>query len=161
VPKRSAGILMYRRRGDAVEVFLVHPGGPFWRRRDLGAWMIPKGEIEDHEDDPLAVAVREFAEETGTAPEGPFTALGPIVQKGGKHVQAWACEGDLDARAIESSTFTMEWPAGSGKMAEFPEVDRAAWLTIEEATDKILPSQLPLLEELETLLAGEVDEDGE
>ena len=158
--RRSAGILMHRSREGGVEVLLVHPGGPFWRRRDLGAWMIPKGEIEEGED-PLAVAVREFAEETGATPEGPFTALAPIQQKGGKHVQAWACEGDLDAGAIESNTFTMEWPAGSGKMAEFPEVDRAAWFTIPEASDRILPSQLPLLEELETLLAGEVDEDGE
>src|SRR3972149_1114843 len=141
MPKQSAGILMYRSGEGGAEVLLVHPGGPFWRKRDLGAWMIPKGEIEEGESDPLAVAVREFAGETGTAPEGPFTPLTPIRQKGGKRVVAWACQGDLDAGGIESHTFTMEWPAGSGKMVEFPEVDRAAWLTFEEAKDKILPSQ--------------------
>jgi predicted NUDIX family NTP pyrophosphohydrolase len=139
---------MYRRRSGAVEVFLVHPGGPFWKNKDLGAWMIPKGEFEEGED-PLEVAVREFEEETGTEPEGPFTALTPIVQKGGKIVKAWACEGDLDAEGIESNTFSMEWPPGSGRTAEFPEVDRAMWFGLEEAKDKLLPSQLPLLEELE------------
>jgi predicted NUDIX family NTP pyrophosphohydrolase len=151
VPKTSAGILMYRIRQHDAEVLLVHPGGPFWKKRDLGAWMIPKGEIEEGEE-PLAVAAREFAEETGTTPEGPFTELAPFKQKGGKLVLAWACEGDLDADAIQSNTFTMEWPPGSGKTAEFPEVDRAAWFTIEEAKTKILPSQLPLLEELERIL---------
>jgi predicted NUDIX family NTP pyrophosphohydrolase len=146
--KTSAGILMYRRRSGAVEVFLVHPGGPFWKNKDLGAWMIPKGEFDEGED-PLEVAVREFEEETGTKLEGPFTALTPIVQKGGKIVKAWACEGDLDAEGIESNTFSMEWPPGSGRTAEFPEVDRAMWFGLEEAKDKLLPSQLPLLEELE------------
>ncbi|MFN2420259.1 MAG: NUDIX domain-containing protein [Gemmatimonadota bacterium] len=152
--KTSAGILMYRRRSGAVEVFLVHPGGPFWKNKDLGAWMIPKGEIEEGED-PLEVAVRELEEETGTKPEGPFTALTPIKQKGGKIVKAWACEGDLDAEGIESNTFSMEWPPGSGKTAEFPEVDRAMWFGLEEAKDKLLPSQLPLLEELEAIHAEE------
>jgi predicted NUDIX family NTP pyrophosphohydrolase len=149
--KTSAGILMYRRRAGGLEVFLVHPGGPYWKNKDLGAWMIPKGEIAEGED-PFEVAVREFEEETGTPPKGPFAPLTAIKQKGGKVVAAWACEGDLDAGAVESNTFSMEWPPGSGKTAEFPEVDRAAWFSLEEAKDKLLPSQLPLLEELETML---------
>lgn len=158
MPKTSAGILMYRwpeNRESGPEILLVHPGGPLWRNKDLGAWMIPKGEIDEEDGDPLAVAVREFAEETGLAPEGPFAELAPIKQKGGKRVLAWACEGDLDPEAIESNAFTMEWPPGSGKMAEFPEVDRAAWFDLEEAKTRILPSQLPLVEELEGVLAGD------
>jgi predicted NUDIX family NTP pyrophosphohydrolase len=153
MPKTSAGILMYRIREHGPEVLLVHPGGPFWRKKDLGAWMIPKGEIDREGEEPLVVAVREFQEETGAEPAGPFLPLAPIRQKGGKVVHAWACEGDLDADAIRSNTFSMEWPPGSGKTAEFPEVDRAAWFTIDEAKAKILPSQIPLLEELERMLA--------
>ena len=149
--KTSAGIVLYRRGVDGVQVLLVHPGGPFWKNKDRGAWMIPKGEIEEDRD-PLEVALREFEEETGTRPVGPLDALAPIRQKGGKLVHAWACEGDLDPEAIESNTFTMEWPPRSGRTAEFPEVDRAAWFDLEEAKEKILPSQLPLLEELEGLL---------
>lgn len=153
MPKRSAGILLHRRSRGGTEVLLVHPGGPFWRNKDLGAWMIPKGEIDDEEEDPLALARREFAEETGVEPEGPFVELATIKEKGGKVVQAWASEGDLDPSGIQSNTFSMEWPPGSGKTTEFPEVDRAAWFALEEARNKILPSQLPLLERLEAILA--------
>jgi predicted NUDIX family NTP pyrophosphohydrolase len=147
MPKTSAGLLMYRRRGDALEVLLVHPGGPFWKKRDLGAWSIPKGEIGEGEE-PLAVARREFEEETGARPEGDFLELEPVKQKGGKVVRAWAVEGDLDPEAIESNTFTIEWPPGSGKMADFPEVDRAIWFTVEEARDKINPAQVALIDQL-------------
>ena len=143
--KRSAGILLYRRREGALEVFLAHPGGPFWARKDLGAWTIPKGEIDDGED-PLEAARREFAEEIGVRLDGEFRELDPIRQKGGKLVLAWAVEGDCDPAAVRSNLFSMEWPPKSGKLAEFPEVDRAAWFTLEEAKAKILPSQLPLLE---------------
>ena len=145
--KRSAGILLYRHRGGALEVFLAHPGGPFWAKKDLGAWTIPKGEIDEGED-PLAAAKREFAEEIGVAPEGEFRALKPIRQKGGKLVLAWAVEGDCDPAAVRSNVFSMEWPPKSGKQAEFPEVDRAEWFAMEEARTRILPSQLPLLEQL-------------
>ena len=145
--KRSAGILLYRKRGDSLEVFLAHPGGPFWARKDLGAWTIPKGEIDDGED-PLAAARREFEEEIGVAIDGEFRELKPIRQKGGKLVLAWAVEGDCDPAALRSNLFSMEWPPKSGKQAEFPEVDRAAWFSLREARARILPSQLPLLDEL-------------
>jgi predicted NUDIX family NTP pyrophosphohydrolase len=142
---------MYRYRDEALEVFLVHPGGPFWARKDPGAWSIPKGEHRADED-PLAAACREFREETGLTAEGPFRALIEIRQKGGKYVQAYAFEGDADPRAIRSNTFTMEWPPRSGQQQEFPEVDRAAWFGLEEAREKILAGQRPLLDELEDLL---------
>jgi len=145
--KRSAGILLYRRNRGGLEVFLAHPGGPFWTRRDLGAWTIPKGEIDEGED-PLVAARREFEEEIGVALSGDFHALTPIRQKGGKLVLAWAVEGDCDAANIRSNVFAMEWPPRSGKQAEFPEVDRAGWFAIPEAKEKILPAQIPLLEEL-------------
>ena len=145
--QRSAGILLYRHRDDALEVFLAHPGGPFWARKDLGAWTIPKGLIDDGED-PLEAAKREFREEIGVEVRGVFRALNPIRQKGGKVVLAWAVEGECDPAKLRSNTFTMEWPPKSGKQAEFPEVDRAAWFAIGEAKEKILPSQLPLLDEL-------------
>jgi predicted NUDIX family NTP pyrophosphohydrolase len=145
--KRSAGILLYRRRGGALEVFLAHPGGPFWAKRDLGAWTIPKGEIDEGED-PLEAAKREFAEEIGARLEGEFRELKPIRQKGGKLVLAWAVEGNCDAGNVRSNLFSMEWPPKSGKHAEFPEVDRAAWFALDEAKAKMLPSQLPLLDEL-------------
>ena len=146
---------MYRPRvhggRDALEVLLVHPGGPFWRGKDLGAWTLPKGEFTDEE--PLAAARREFVEETGVTPEGPFLALTPVRQKAGKLVHAWAFAGDCDPDAITSNTFRMEWPPRSGKFAEFPEVDRAAFFSLPAARAKILAAQVPLLDELERLLA--------
>jgi predicted NUDIX family NTP pyrophosphohydrolase len=148
--KRSAGILMYRRREGKLQVFLGHPGGPFWAKKDAGAWSIPKGEIDEGED-PLAAAKREFAEETGLRPDGDLVALAPIRQKGGKVVLAWAIEGDCDARAIKSNVFSMEWPPKSGKMAEFPEIDRAEWFSLDEARRRINPGQLPLIDELQEI----------
>src|SRR5262245_64720215 len=124
--KTSAGLLMYRFRNGATEVFLVHPGGPFWAKKDLGCWSIPKGEFIAGED-PLAAAAREFQEETGCPAPGPFTPLSPVKQGSGKIVYAWACEGDCDADRIKSNTFSAEWPPHSGRQQEFPEVDRAAW----------------------------------
>jgi predicted NUDIX family NTP pyrophosphohydrolase len=151
--KASAGILLYRRRAGELQVLLVHPGGPFWAKRDLGAWTIPKGEIGPGED-PLAAARREVAEETGLDPAGDALPLTPIRQKAGKLVHAWAVEGDCDAAAIRSNTFEMEWPPRSGRMASFPEIDRAAWLSLDEARRHILESQVPLLDELQRLLEG-------
>ena len=145
--KRSAGILLYRRNRGELEVFLAHPGGPYWAKKDLGAWTIPKGEIDEGED-PLAAAKREFAEEIGGEPQGQFRALKPIRQKSGKTVLAWAVEGDFDPAALRSNLFSMEWPPKSGKQAEFPEVDRAEWFAIEEAKTRLLPAQIPLLDEL-------------
>jgi predicted NUDIX family NTP pyrophosphohydrolase len=147
--KRSAGILLFRRCNGELEVFLAHPGGPFWAKKDLGAWTIPKGEIAEGED-PLAAAKREFEEEIGVAIDGEFIELQPIRQRSGKQVQAWAVEGDCDPASLRSNPFSMEWPPKSGKQAEFPEVDRAAWFTIPEARKKLLASQLPLLDELVT-----------
>ena len=145
---RSAGILLHRRRGEGLEVLLVHPGGPFWARRDEGAWSIPKGEYGAGED-PLAAARREFAEELGTpAPEGPTEDLGEIRQKGGKVVRAFALAGELDAERITSNTFRLEWPPRSGRMIDVPEVDRAAWFAMDEAGKKINPGQVELLERL-------------
>jgi len=151
MPKTSAGILMYRRRPAGVEVLLVHPGGPFYVRRDAGVWSIPKGEYELGED-ALAAAVREFEEETGFRPNGPFLELEPVQQKGGKVVRAWASEGDWDPAILRSNLFTLEWPPRSGQLREFPEVDRGAWFPLAEARQQILAGQLPLLEELERLL---------
>ena len=147
--RRSAGILLHRPGAAGPEVLLVHPGGPFWAKKDTGAWSIPKGEYDDAED-PLACARREFAEELGTPPPDGAepVALGEVRQKGGKVVAAWALEGDLDADAIESNTFTMEWPPRSGAMREFPEVDRAGWFGLDAAREKILPAQAPLLDRL-------------
>ena len=147
--RTSAGLLLYRRVHNAVEVLLVHPGGPFWAKKDDGAWSIPKGEFEAPED-PLAAALREFAEETGATLNGPFDALRPVRQSGGKVVYAFAVEGDLDADTVESNMFTMEWPPRSGRQASFPEIDRAAWFGIVEAQAKMLKGQLPLLDELMT-----------
>lgn len=144
---------MYRRRGGVLEVLLVHPGGPFWSKKDLGAWSLPKGEMTAGED-PLTVAQREFEEETGFRAEGSVVDLGSIRQKGGKTVRAWAVAGDLDPAAIRSNTFTMEYPPRSGRMREFPEVDRAAFFGIDEAKTRINPAQVPLLERLERLLKG-------
>jgi predicted NUDIX family NTP pyrophosphohydrolase len=145
--KESAGILMYRLRNSTLEVFLVHPGGPFWTKKDIGAWSIPKGELLQDEDH-LNAAKREFQEETGFLPEGNFIALTPHKQPGGKLVYAWAVKGDCDAKMIVSNTFSMEWPPLSGKRQDFPEADRAEWFTIDVAKDKILKGQVGLLEEL-------------
>jgi predicted NUDIX family NTP pyrophosphohydrolase len=147
MPRRSAGLLMYRRSGGALEVLLVHPGGPFWMKKDAGAWSIPKGEYEGGEE-ALAAAAREFQEETGLVARGPYTPLTPIRQQGGKVVEAWAFEGDCDAESLKSTTFSLEWPRGSGRRQEFPEVDRAGWFGLDEARRKILPAQAALLDEL-------------
>jgi len=149
--KESAGLLMYRWCNSALEVFLVHPGGPYWAKKDLGAWSIPKGECAEDEDRRDA-AKREFQEETGFLPEGNFIALTPIKQPGGKLVHAWAFKGDCDAEAIVSNTFSIEWPPRSGKRQAFPEVDRAEWFTIDAAKKKILKGQVGFLEELERML---------
>lgn len=147
MPKTSAGLLLYRRASAGIEVFLVHPGGPFWTKKDAGAWSIPKGEFIDPED-PLEAARREFREETGHEIDGSFLPLEPIKQAGGKTVHAWAIQGDLDPERIRSNTFTMEWPRGSGRQKEFPEVDRAEWFEVEEARRRILPAQAGFLDEL-------------
>ncbi|HSE86710.1 MAG TPA: NUDIX domain-containing protein [Candidatus Binatia bacterium] len=149
--KESAGLLMYRLRNSTLEVFLVHPGGPYWVKKDLGAWSIPKGEFEGGENR-LDAAKREFQEETGFRPEGNFVALKPIKQPGGKVVHAWALKGDFDAKTIVSNTFSMEWPPRSGKRQEFPEVDRAEWFTMDVAKEKILKCQVSLLEELSQMI---------
>ena len=145
--KKSAGILVYRLHAGELEVFLVHPGGPFWKNKDDGAWSIPKGEYTD-EEDPLEAAKREFEEETGIACNRKFIMLDPIKQKGGKIVSAWALEKDMDAKSIKSNLFSMEWPPKSGKMQEFPEVDKAAWFQLNEAKQKINPSQAGLMDQL-------------
>ena len=145
--KNSAGILLHRLRGSGIEVFLVHPGNPFWATKDAGAWSIPKGEFEAGED-PLEAAKREFKEETGFAVAGNFIELTPVKQPGGKVVYAWAVMSDCEADSIKSNTFSLEWPPRSGKRKEFPEVDRAGWFTPEVAREKILKGQLVLLEEL-------------
>lgn len=153
MPRLSAGILMWRRRGDGREVLLVHFGGPQWRNRNAGAWGIPKGLVEPDED--LAeCARREFEEELGRRPMGELTPLGRIRQAGGKWVEAFALEGDLDPEQIVSNRFTVEWPPKSGKFRSYPEVDRAAWFALAEARSKILPSQLPILDALERLSTG-------
>ena len=145
MPRRSAGILLYRVREGAVEVLLVHPGGPFWAKRDLGAWSIPKGEYEQGED-PLACALREFREETGhEPPRDGLLELGSVRQRGGKVLTAWAAAGDLDAAAVTGGSFTMEWPPRSGTRREFPEVDRAGWFGAEAARRKLLDAQAELV----------------
>jgi predicted NUDIX family NTP pyrophosphohydrolase len=157
MPRQSAGLLPFRRRAGALEVFLVHPGGPFWAKKDQGAWSIPKGEYEPGED-PLAAARREFAEETGIVPEGDFVALTPLRQRGGKIVRAFAFESDLDPETIKSNTFVMEWPPRSGRHQEFPEVDRAGWFTVDAAKQKLLAAQVGLVEELARLLTRKGNE---
>jgi predicted NUDIX family NTP pyrophosphohydrolase len=149
VIKQSAGLLVYRETDAGVEIFLVHPGGPFFAKKDDGVWSIPKGEFDDHED-PFTAALREFEEETGQKIAGDFFALTPIKQKGGKIVYAWAVEADIDADAIHSNTFKMEWPPRSGKTATFPEIDRAAWFDPATAKQKINPAQSALIDELMT-----------
>jgi len=149
--KISAGLLDYRRNAGVLEVLLTHPGGPLWTRRDEGAWMIPKGEVNTGED-LLDAARREFHEETGFQAEGTFLAIAPIRQKAGKVVHCWAFEGYFDPAQIRSNDFEMEWPPHSGKIVRFPEVDRAQWFDLTQARKKMLPSQLPLLYELERSL---------
>jgi predicted NUDIX family NTP pyrophosphohydrolase len=149
--KHSAGILLFRRRGDSgIEFLLVHPGGPFWRRKDAGAWSIPKGQVED-EEEPRACAIRELEEELGPAAEVDperLIELGSIRQRAGKVVDAWAAEAEFDPEALDSNTFSMEWPPRSGEEQEFPEVDRAQWFVPEKAREKILPAQAELLDRL-------------
>jgi predicted NUDIX family NTP pyrophosphohydrolase len=148
VPKLSAGVLLYRARDGVVEVLLAHPGGPFWARKDDGAWSIPKGEYADGED-PWAAAQREFLEELALpVPAGPRIDFGSLKQPSGKVVTAFAVEGDLDAADARSNTFEMEWPRGSGKMREFPEVDRVGWFAVAQARTKLLKGQLPFLDRL-------------
>jgi predicted NUDIX family NTP pyrophosphohydrolase len=149
--KKAAGILLYRQNGSSFEVLLIHPGGPFWAKKDAGAWSIPKGEISENED-PLMAAQREFHEETGFSVQGPFISIGSVKQSSGKVVQAWACKGNVDASAIQSNSFNLEWPPHSGKYQDFPEADRAEWFSLTQARKKILKVQLPLLENLEQLL---------
>jgi len=149
--RQSAGILLFRRRAGALEVLLVHPGGPFWARKDDGAWSIPKGEFADGER-ALDAARREFQEETGASADGEFIPLGSVRQAAGKMVHAWALDGDFDPAALVSNRFVLEWPRGSGRNQEFPEVDRAAWYSLPVARRKMLKSQLPLLDALETAL---------
>lgn len=145
---RSSGILLHRVRGQGLEVLLVHPGGPFWGRRDLGAWSIPKGECGSDED-PLKAARREFQEELGVAaPDGQAVDLGEVRQKGGKLVRAWALAGDLDPAQILSNTFPLQWPPRSGKWIDVPEVDRAQWFSLDDARERINPAQIELLERL-------------
>lgn len=152
MPSKSAGILAYRMR-QTIEVLLVHPGGPFWRNKDLGAWSIPKGEYANG-DDPEAAARREFAEELGLELSVPLIALGEVKQRGGKVVTAFAAELDIDPRSIRSNTFDIEWPPRSGKLQRFPEVDRADWFALEAAHERINAGQRPLLDRLVQLAGG-------
>jgi predicted NUDIX family NTP pyrophosphohydrolase len=150
---RSAGILLHRRGIDGPEVLLVHPGGPFWARKDLNAWSIPKGEVDPGED-PRACALREFAEETGVQlPEGVLDELGSVKLKSGKQVLAFATAGDLDPEAVRSNTFELEWPPRSGRVQSFPEVDRAGWFALDAARAKLNPAQAAFIDRLEELLA--------
>ena len=149
--KESAGIVLYRYRDSKLEIFLVHPGGPFWKNKDSGAWSIPKGEFDARED-PLQAARREFHEETGCSVDGSFIDLGPVRQAGGKIVHAWAVEGDCEAESISSNSFTIEWPPRSRQRKEFPEVDRAGWFSLQLAREKILKGQLMLLDRLLRIL---------
>src|SRR5678816_644343 len=144
---KSAGILLFRQTSTGAEYFLVHPGGPFWKNKDIGAWSVPKGEFAEGEE-PLKAAQREFEEETGIAVKGKFIELKPVKQKSGKIVYTWACEGDIDHTIIRSNTFPFEWPPKSGKFIEIPEVDKADWFTIDAAKQKILPSLSSLLDDL-------------
>ena len=150
--KASAGLLLFRRGPGGLELFLAHPGGPFWQGRDGGAWTIPKGVAEEGED-PMAAACREFEEETGILPLGPFIPLGSVRQKAGKVVHAWAWEGNADPDAIISNTTSAEWPRGSGRWLTFPEVDRCAWFDSQAAREKINPAQAELIERLELALS--------
>ena len=149
----SAGLVLYRRTGGTLEIFLAHPGGPFWRNRDAGAWTIPKGVLNEGED-PLAGAQREFEEETGIKPKAPFLSLGAVRQRAGKLVHAWAWEGDADAATTTSNVMRTEWPRGSGDWLSFPEIDRCSWFPAEIARAKMNPAQSELIARLEAALAG-------
>jgi predicted NUDIX family NTP pyrophosphohydrolase len=151
----SAGLLLFRRHLGELEVFLAHPGGPFWRTRDLGAWTVPKGLVKE-EEEPLVAAIREFEEETGIHPEGPFLPLGSVRQKAGKLVHAWAWEGDADPRQIRSNLMRAEWPHGSGRWLTFPEVDRCEWFDAPIAREKVNPAQAELIDRLEATLSRDV-----
>ncbi|MET4429382.1 NUDIX domain-containing protein [Mycolicibacterium sp. 624] len=154
MPKLSAGVLLYRIADDGVEVLLAHPGGPFWARKDDGAWSIPKGEYTEPED-PWVAAQREFREEIGLdVPDGPRVEFAPVKQPGGKIVTAFAVHGDLDVTDTVSNTFELEWPRGSGRIREYPEIDRVAWLSVAQARSKLLKGQQPLLDRLVELVAG-------
>jgi len=153
--KLSAGVLLFRRANHGIEVFLVHPGGPFWAKKDNGAWSLPKGEYVEG-DEPLAAARREFEEETGIGVDGDFVSLGQVRQRGGKVVTAWALERDLDPGALKSNTFPLEWPPGSGRVQEFPEVDRGAWFSLPEARVKLLKGQVPFIDRLERVAGDTV-----
>lgn len=154
MPRRSAGLLLWRAGPDGLEVLLGHMGGPYWARKDDGAWSIPKGEHDDGED-PLAAAIREFEEEMGAAPpDGPDVALGEFRQSGGKMVTVFARQGDFDASAIRSNHFTVEWPPRSGRFRSFPEIDRAAWMTLDAARPKLVKGQVPALDALRAAIGG-------
>ena len=149
--KKSAGILLFRFDNNLTEVLLVHPGGPFWAKKDLGAWSIPKGEFEP-EENPLAAAKRELEEETGIKAEGDFMELTPVKQKSGKLIYAWALQMDIDVAEVKSNSFEIEWPPKSGKLKSFAEIDKAAWFNMDEARKKMIEAQTPLIRELEAKL---------
>jgi predicted NUDIX family NTP pyrophosphohydrolase len=149
--RNSAGLLMYRIRDGQLQVLIVHPGGPFWARKDAGSWFVPKGEIEPGED-ALAAAQREFQEETGLVPAGPFVDIGEVTQKSGKRVRAWAFEGDCDPAAIASNTFSTEWPPRSGRMQSFPEIDRAIFADAPAASEKLNPAESAFVQRLQEIL---------
>jgi len=151
IMKKSAGVLLYKFNLNQLFVFLIHPGGPFWKNKDAGTWSIPKGEYED--EIPLTAAIREFKEETGFDVSGKFTELSPVKLKSGKLVIAFACEGNIEADKIQSNTFSMEWPPKSGKIQSFPEVDKGAWFTLEEARVRINVAQVQFLDDLEGKLS--------
>ncbi|HKV48624.1 MAG TPA: NUDIX domain-containing protein [Candidatus Acidoferrales bacterium] len=151
MPKTSAGLILYRLQSGKLEVLLAHPGGPFWSKKDEGAWFIPKGEL-DVDEELLAGAKREFEEETGLKPEGEFLELGSVKQKSGKTIFAWAFEGDCDSSSLKSNTFTIEWPPKSGRQREFPEIDQASFFTVAQAKVKMHPVEFPLVLRLQELL---------
>ena len=153
MPKQAAGIIVYRTGNKKPEIFLCHPGGPFFKNKDLGVWQFPKGEFENDEE-PIAAAKREFKEETGQEINGEFISLAPVRYKNGKMIYAWAVKGEVDAGSVTSNTFSLEWPPKSGKYMDVPEMDRAEWFAFEEARKKILPALVPFLDEL----AGRINE---
>jgi predicted NUDIX family NTP pyrophosphohydrolase len=155
MPKKSAGLVLYRVRKNSLEVMLIHPGGPFWAKKDDGAWSIPKGEFQDDEQ-PLTAAIREFEEETGHSVSGDFLQLSPVKQSGGKTVYPFALKQDFDTSKLMSNLFSMEWPPKSGKQVSFPEVDKAAWFDLETGCKKINKYQVPILQELEKKVRYEV-----